>query len=47
MGKGKTSGLLASYKLTTNLYNYLLEYSKYPVSNTYNTLKKLKSHHKG
>ena len=28
--------IIASYKLTTNVYSYLLEYSKYPVDNTYN-----------
>ena len=29
-------------KLATNVGSYLLEYSQYPVNNTYNTLKNMK-----
>ena len=28
--------LIASYKLTTNVYSYLLEHSQYLLNNTYN-----------
>ena len=35
---GMQDPIIIRYKLTTNMYSYLLEYSQSHVNNTYNTL---------
>ena len=37
---GMLNTIITSYKLTTNVHSYLLEYSQYPVDNAYYTMMK-------